>query len=198
MAPWNPSRAGAPDPVTGREALARQGYALHGAELYRSALSWLGDDATAQDAVQETIVRAWRAADRFDPARGSLRTWLFAILRNVVRDQYAARSRTPVPVDTQPQSGGVPPMTERLDVAATGPAHAPDPSERVADADLVTRALGQVSADHRTAIVETYLRDRPYDDVAAELGVSVSTLRSRVFHGLKNLRTAITTLEVER
>lgn len=196
MAPWNPPRAGAPEPERGREALARQGYALHGAELYRAALSWLGDDATAQDAVQETIVRAWRAADRFDPARGSLRTWLFAILRNVVRDQFASRQRTPVPVDTQQHPEGGPSMTDR----ATAPqqAHAPDPSELVADADLVTRALGQVSADHRTAIVETYLRDRPYDDVAAELGVSVSTLRSRVFHGLKNLRTAVTTLEVER
>jgi RNA polymerase sigma-70 factor, ECF subfamily len=195
VAPWNPSRASATDPVRDREALARQGYALHGAELYRSALSWLGDDATAQDAVQETIVRAWRAADRFDPSRGSLRTWLFAILRNVVRDQYSARQRLPVPLDPQ-RPGGATPMTDRPTLPRPG--HAPDPSERVADTDLVTRALGQVSADHRTAIVETYLRDRTYDDVAAELGVSVSTLRSRVFHGLKNLRSAITTLEVER
>ena len=195
MTPWTPSRASAPDPTQDRETLARQGYALHGAELYRAALSWLGDDATAQDAVQETIVRAWRAADRFDPSRGSLRTWLFAILRNVVRDQYSARQRRPVPVDTQYPEGGAP-MTHPPSLSHPG--HAVDPSERVVDADLVTRALGQVSADHRTAIVETYLRDRPYDDVAAELGVSVSTLRSRVFHGLKNLRTAITILEVER
>jgi len=47
----------------------------------------------------------------------------------------------------------------------------------------------------RHAIVETCLRDRPDNDVAAELGVSVSTLRSRVFHGLRHLRTAMTAME---
>ena len=58
--------------------------------------------------------------------------------------------------------------------------------------------LGLISHDHRTAIVETYLRDRSYDDVAAELGVSVSTLRSRVFHGLKQLRLASEMMVIEQ
>lgn len=66
-----------------------------------------------------------------------------------------------------------------------------DRTAAVADADLITRALGLISHDQRTAIVETYLRDRPYAEVAAELGVSVSTLRSRVFHGLRQLRQAM-------
>ncbi|MDP9444254.1 MAG: RNA polymerase subunit sigma-70, partial [Actinomycetota bacterium] len=73
-----------------------------------------------------------------------------------------------------------------------------DPSRRVLDSDLVARALLLIGADQRFAIVETYLRDRPYGDVAAELGVSQSTLRGRVFHGLKALRAVIDEMEADR
>ncbi|MDP9444253.1 MAG: sigma-70 family RNA polymerase sigma factor [Actinomycetota bacterium] len=78
-----------------REALVRTAYERHGGELYRFGYAWLDDAGAAQDAVQEVVVRAWRAADRFDPAVGSLRTWLYAIARNVVRDQGRARRSGP-------------------------------------------------------------------------------------------------------
>lgn len=175
-APWRTFRVGDGGVPNTPDALAREGYARHGAELYRHALGRLSDDAAAQDAVQETIVRAWRSAQRFDPGRASLRTWLFAILRNVIIDHLTARQR-----------------------AATLPARAAEQREddmgdqtaTVADTDLISRALGRISHDHRTAIVETYLRDRSYADVAAELQVSESTLRSRVFHGLRQLRATM-------
>ncbi len=184
MALWHASRASSRGPQGSREALAREGYDQHGAELYRFALSRLGDEDLAQDAVQETILRAWRFAERFDSGQGSLRTWLYAILRNVVHDQAAARRRHPAPASTMAEDQeGEPMMT--------------DPMQAVADQDLVRRALQRVSQDHREAIVETYLRDRPYGEVAAELGVSVSTLRSRVFHGLKQLRLELRTMEAE-
>ena len=164
------------------DALAREGYERHGAELYRYALARLSDDAAAQDVVQETIVRAWRAGDRYDPATASLRTWLFAIARNVVADHLTARRR----------AAALPGLLD-----PPGKDHMSDHSATLADVDLVTRALGLISHDHRTAIVETYLRDRSYDDVAADLGVSVSTLRSRVFHGLRHLRRAMAMMVVE-
>src|SRR5215471_7197217 len=70
-------------------------YAAHGPELYRFALRSLGDRGLAEEAVQETFVRAWQAADRFDESLGSLRTWLFAIIRNVVIDMSRARAVRP-------------------------------------------------------------------------------------------------------
>ncbi|MEJ7634275.1 RNA polymerase sigma factor [Aeromicrobium sp.] len=165
------------------DSLARECYDRHGGELYRFALARLGDSATAQDVVQETIVRAWRAAERFDPSRASLRTWLYAIAKNVISDHLASRSRAlALAAD----------LTENQEEGAMH-----DHADAVADADLVRRALGSISSDQRTAIVETYLLGRPYVEVAHELGVSVSTLRSRVFYGLKHLRLAMGMLMVE-
>ena len=51
----------------------------------------LNDDGLAEEVVQETL-RAWRAADRYDAQRSSLRTWMFAIARNVTIDLARARS----------------------------------------------------------------------------------------------------------
>src|SRR3712207_8146637 len=57
------------------------------AELYRFALRQLGDGGAAQDVVQEVFLRAWRAWGSYDPQLAGLRTWLFAIARNVVVDE---------------------------------------------------------------------------------------------------------------
>ena len=70
-------------------------YAAHGRELYRFALRSLGDSGLAEEAVQTTYLRAWRAAARFDESLGSMRTWLFAIVRNVVVDMARARNARP-------------------------------------------------------------------------------------------------------
>src|ERR1044072_4843921 len=73
----------------------REAYAAHAAELYGFAVRSLDDSGLAEEAVQETFLRAWRAGERFDPQIGSLRTWLFAILRNVVIDLGRARAARP-------------------------------------------------------------------------------------------------------
>ncbi|MEJ7702461.1 MAG: sigma factor-like helix-turn-helix DNA-binding protein [Geodermatophilaceae bacterium] len=61
---------------------------------------------------------------------------------------------------------------------------------------VVEEALVRIGADHRHALTETYLRDRPYAEVAAELGIPLGTLRSRVFYGLKALRVVLDEMEV--
>src|SRR3954468_7844147 len=73
----------------------REAYAAHASELYGFAVRSLGDRGLAEEAVQETFLRAWRAGERFDPQIGSPRTWLFAILRNVVIDLGRARAARP-------------------------------------------------------------------------------------------------------
>src|SRR5213592_4439482 len=86
----------------------REAYAAHAGELYGFAVRSLRDPGLAEEAVQETFLRAWRAGDRFDPEIGSLRTWLFAILRNVVIDLGRARAARPTVTGDVPEVGHEP------------------------------------------------------------------------------------------
>jgi len=127
----------------------------------------------AEEAVQETFLRAWRAGKRFDPEIGSLRTWLFAILRNVVIDLGRARAARPVVV----AEGAAEPSVE--------------PIEETLLAWQVEEAMRRIGDQHREILVETYYRARPYAEVAAELGIPVGTVKSRVYYALRALRIAL-------
>ncbi|MFN8163631.1 MAG: sigma-70 family RNA polymerase sigma factor [Solirubrobacterales bacterium] len=150
----------------------RQAYAAHSGELYGFAMRSLGDSGLAEEAVQETFLRAWRAGERFDPQIGSLRTWLFAILRNVVIDLGRARASRPRVAD-----GGVEPSVEPLEQALV--------------AWQVEEAMRRIGEDHRQILVETHYRGRPYSEVAEELGVPEGTVKSRVYYGLRALRIVL-------
>lgn len=154
-------------------------YAAHGPELYRFALRSLGDAGLAEEAVQETFVRAWQAADRFDDRLGSLRTWLFAIVRNVVIDLSRARAVRPRLVDG------------RHAEAAESSGPRVDDVDRVLATWQVEEALRRVADEHRVALVEVHYKGRPYAEVAADLNVPVGTVKSRVFYALKAVRLAL-------
>ncbi|HET9728615.1 MAG TPA: sigma-70 family RNA polymerase sigma factor [Acidimicrobiia bacterium] len=149
-------------------------YAAHGPELYRFALRSLGDRGLAEEAVQETFVRAWQAADRFDDALGSLRTWLFAIVRNVVVDLARARSVRPA-LATSP--GDVIVLDDEID--------------RVLISWQVEDALQRLSEEHRYALVEVHYKGRSYFEVARDVGVPVGTMKSRVYYALKAMRLTL-------
>ncbi len=162
-------------PVLASDDGVRAVYAAHGPELYRFALRSLGDRGLAEEAVQEAFVRAWQAADRFDDALGSLRTWLFAIIRNVVIDLSRARSVRPALATTTHQD--IPEIADDVD--------------RVLVAWQVEEALGRLSAEHRHALVEVHYKSRPYQEVARELAIPVGTMKSRVYYALKAMRLAL-------
>jgi RNA polymerase sigma-70 factor (ECF subfamily) len=166
------------DHVVSEEAI-RASYAAHGGELYRFAWSALRDPALAEEAVQETFLRAWRVADRYDAAIGSPRTWLFAIARNVIIDLGKARTarerlREELVITSTPGSGAV---GDGIDEALL--------------AWEVEEALRRLTPEHRAAIVELYYRQRPAAEVAAELGIPAGTLRSRLYYGLRALRLVL-------
>jgi RNA polymerase sigma-70 factor (ECF subfamily) len=155
-----------------RERDVREAYSAHAGELYGFATRSLGDAGLAEEAVQETFLRAWRAGKRFDPEIGSLRTWLFAILRNVVIDLGRARAARPA-------------------VAQGGPEPSVEPIEETLLAWQVEEAMRRIGDQHREILVQTYYRGRPYAEVAAELEIPVGTVKSRVYYALRALRIAL-------
>src|ERR687892_2818383 len=89
-------------------------------EAHRTALNghcyrMLGSPFDAEDAVQETMVRAWRSLERFD-GRSSLRTWLYRIATNVCLDALSDRSRRARPIEEGP--AGTPADNLRTEPAA--------------------------------------------------------------------------------
>ena len=168
---------GASVDLSGEHGL-RLAWNRHSGELFSYAYKALSDRSAAEEAVQETFLRAWRAASRYDPAR-PLRPWLFAILRNVVVDEARSRRRRDVPVDWEG------------DAVRPDDGDGSDTLSGVLDGWLVEEALRRLSPDHRAVLVDTFYRGRSYAEVAADLGIPEGTARSRAFYALRSLRLAL-------
>src|SRR5690348_18493265 len=85
-------------------------------EQYRRELTgycyrMLGSAFEADDAVQETLVRAWKGFDRFE-GRAAVRSWLYKIASNVCFDMLKGRQRRAMPIDLGPASGGSGPVDQ--------------------------------------------------------------------------------------
>lgn len=170
-----------PEPVAGRPAPrsvpadggrfdVTAAFDAHGTAILGYAVNALHDRALAEDCVQETFLRAWRARDSYAPERASERTWLFAIARHVVLDALRSRGRTL--------------RTEQEDALDDTPAELADPLDRLE----VTEALARLTPEQRRVLVDVHLRGLSYAEVSAATGVPVGTLRSRAFAGLRALR----------
>lgn len=147
-----------------------EAYDAHARELFGFALNSLRDRTSAEECVQDVFLRAWRSRERYDADRASVRTWLFAIMRNAVRDRFRARER-------QTSSVGLDGLHEVPGVHA-------DPTEHLS----VLEALSTLSKEHRQAVVGIHLVGASYAELSEALKVPVATLRTRTFYGLRALR----------
>jgi RNA polymerase sigma-70 factor, ECF subfamily len=154
-------------------------HAEHRLRMLAKALAVVGDRQHAEDAVQDAFLRAWSKCSSFNPDGPPLAAWLTTITRNVAIDHERARAVRPRLVREQP------PGIEAAD-GRPGP-------DGVVLREVLVQALAKVSPDHRAVVLRAVLADRPYADVAAELGVPVGTVKSRVFHALRGLRGALAT-----
>jgi RNA polymerase sigma-70 factor (ECF subfamily) len=164
------------------EARLRALYEQYSGQLLGYVLRQVhGDRPAAEDIVQETLLRAWTHPDALDPAKGSVRAWLFAVARNLVIDAARARQARPREV-----------ASERLgeDWAAAVPDQGGDAFERSLDALQLAEVLEELSPEHRAVLVETYYRGASVAEAAKTLGVPPGTVKSRTYYALRALRSA--------
>jgi RNA polymerase sigma-70 factor (ECF subfamily) len=154
-------------------ASLRRLYRRYERRLYGFGLRLLGDSGLAEELVQETWVRLWQSAGRFDPDRGTVRAFLFTIARRVAVDLWRRPST---------RSLG----TEYEDVDAVEAA-----ADQVLLSVTVRDAMDALSPAHREVLELVYDEDLKLADIADRLDVPLGTVKTRAHHALRGLKRAL-------
>jgi len=152
-----------------------------GGQAFGLAYRILGDGPSAEDAVQEAFLTLWRQADRLNPARGRLSSYLMTLVHHRAVDLLRARK-------------GLAARNLPLDPAVV-PAEA-DVLESVAQSlgrDAVRRALAELSPEQREAIELAYFEGLTHVEIAEALGLPLGTVKSRLRLGLEKMRSTLRT-----
>jgi RNA polymerase sigma-70 factor, ECF subfamily len=149
--------------------------------LYATALRLTRNRADAQDLVQDTLVKAFRFADRFE--RGTnLKAWLYTILHNTWRNRRRDAARDTVDVDSE--------RVEAASSASTGPMESNTPEQLLLrdtlDADL-QGALDDLPEAFRQAVWLRDVEEFTYAEIAQMLGIPIGTVMSRISRGRRLL-----------
>jgi RNA polymerase sigma-70 factor (ECF subfamily) len=140
--------------------------------LMRSGAS----EALAEDCAQDVMATLWRKAHLFDPSRASVATWVFTIARNR-RIDVIRRERRPEPEDLP-----------------WGPEHEPEQADVVAlqqESERLGRALRDLPEPQRDLITRAYFGELSHSEIAAETGLPLGTIKSRIRLALERLRRSM-------
>jgi RNA polymerase sigma-70 factor (ECF subfamily) len=162
----------------GDQAALRRIYVAESARLFGIALKILRDRSAAQDALQDGFVSVWQRARQFDPARGSARVWLGAIVRHRALDIARARGRETLSDD--PTLG---------DEVVTD-----DPVDRIAakaDGARLHDCLKGLEEKNRRSIVLAFVDGLSHAQVAEKLDLPLGTVKAWIRRGLMNLRACM-------
>ncbi len=152
-------------------------YSEHAQALFGFLSYRTGDRVLAEDLLADTFERALRARRRFDPRRGSEKTWLYTIALNCLRDHARRRATEASALE---QVGSVPGT------------HEGEMLESLAERDRLSRALGTLSEEEREAIALRFGADLSIPQIAKLTGEPLTTVEGRVYRSLRKMRDALT------
>jgi RNA polymerase sigma-70 factor (ECF subfamily) len=156
-------------------------------DVYRFARSMTHDEADADDLVQETYLRAYRAWHTFEPG-SDCRRWLFTICRNVF---LRTREREARQVDTGGDDAVLETMAAVREASPFAMSNADAIFSRLDLVPAIRKALEELPEVFRTAVVLVDVEGQSYDEAAAVLGVPIGTVRSRLFRGRRILQQSL-------
>ena len=153
-------------------------YGEHAAPLFGFLAYRTGDRVQAEDLLADTFERVLRARRRFDPRRGSEKTWLYSIALNLLRDDARRRG-------TEGRA-----LERARPVAVPGEAEGlPDPAlAGVEHRDELARALATLNDEERDAIALRFGGDLTVPEIARLTGEPLTTVEGRVYRALRRLR----------
>lgn len=152
-------------------------YRRYRAIAFATAYALLQDAAAAEDVSQDAFLRVWRSASIFQATRGSLRSWLLAIVRHRAVDALRARQ---IDARAQPRLARIADAPDRN-----------DPPELVAamiDAARLRVALDHLPPEQRDVIELAFLSGLTHGEIAVRTGAPLGTVKGRVRLGLRHLR----------
>jgi len=149
---------------------------LYGDRLLRSAYLLCGNEADAQDLVQDTLILAIRSAQRFR-GKSVLYTWLHGILLNLTRHYHRKQKRI-IYTDKLPKQ------------RVQAPSASSHPDMQTASSALAD-AIQRLSAPHREVIILRYYEDMKIREIARHTGVTKGTVASRLHYATRRLREMI-------
>lgn len=158
----------------------------HQGQVVNLARAMTGGDADVDDMAQEIFVRAWRSLPRFR-GEAAFRTWLYGIALNVIRTHRTRRSRLRTFLWSAPAED----PGDSLERVAD---EDPGVEEKIMMRDAIDRALAQIPAELREALVLRDVQGLEYREIAAALGVPIGTVESRIFRARQRLRPLLAPL----
>lgn len=141
-------------------------------KLYRTAWAILGNEADARDALQEAVIRAYRAFGQLKGGAAAFPSWIRRILVNQCSLILRKRSRV-IPVE----------RPEEL---------VPEATDTIPEGSDVWEAVSRLPDHYRSVVVLRFLQDLPLEEIAAALNIPLGTVKSRLHAALKQLRAALT------
>lgn len=164
----------------GDEAALGQAYDLYSRRVYSLILRLVIQPAEAEEVMQDVFLELWRRADRFDASRGSLLTWLLTIARSRAIDRlrhHRARISTEAfPEDAEPPA----PFETPADLTTDEDSHA-----------RVVAALDELPDVERRVIDLAYFEGKTQQEIAAETGWPLGTVKGRARNALRRLRACL-------
>jgi len=155
------------------------------------SLKIMGDQAAAEDVLQETFWRVWRSAASYQSQRGSFTGWLFRIARNLAIDAYRRRNIRPRPITDVDDSDSKIDQTPdpNMDVAQQ--------SQRLFNHKRVLSALATLPGVQRQVIEMAYFHGMTRQEIAEATGEALGTIHTRARLALQKLREELQREEFE-